>query len=304
VTYENLINRFLMILRTQKGYSPRTIESYETDLKSLFRYLKKNGKKKEKLSSISSSNIEGFRSELLKSGLSNRSVNRKISAIRSLFRFLTESGVLASNPALPLKQLKQDRVLPKYLEISEVESLLEVLHGESGPLAFRNLLMVDFMYNTGLRVSELITLKRHNLHLKSGYLNVEGKGGKQRLIPFPIESSEIMLQWIESERSKICGWADKNDYLFCNRFGKAISRQGVWKMLKKTGAKAGIIDWENRISPHVLRHSFATHLLNHGFNLKSLQEVLGHSDISSTQIYTHLNQLRLKEIHGKTHPRG
>jgi integrase/recombinase XerD len=300
----DLLRNFLIYLRTQKGYSEKTTESYENDLSSFFNSLKFKVNSIENRKKLNSSQVEKHISELIKSGLSPRSANRKLSAIRSFLKYLVDTGQLEVNPAKEIKLLKTPKSLPKYLSFEEIESIFETLKSEKGALAFRNLLMVEILYSAGLRVSELIRLKRQNINLETGYLIVEGKGGKQRLVPFSEQCAQYLKSWIDEERGKLTGWADRNEFIFCNRFGKPISRQGVWKILKKTAEKAGVSDYKNRVSPHVLRHSFATHLLNYGFNLKSLQAVLGHSDISTTQIYTHLNQLRLREIHGKTHPRG
>ncbi len=292
---EPLIDLFMDHLSVERGLSPNTLEAYSRDLLDVGRYLEEQG-----FSGWEGTSLQGLTDYLESTGtsLSQRSKARRIAAIRSFFKFLEVQGKLRENPASRMHLPKLSPPLPKVLTKSEVEALLAQPDSRK-PLGQRDKAMFELMYAAGLRVSELTGLRLQQVHLQAGYLLVQGKGGKERPVPIGEYASAAMKDYLDQARPKLVKNAGL-DAVFSNNRGETLSRQGVWKIIKRYALLAGI---SKELTPHTLRHSFATHLLENGADLRSLQAMLGHSSISTTQIYTHVTRERLKEVHRKFHPR-
>lgn len=291
-----LLDQFLSHLRIERGLSENTVSSYSSDLIKYFRYLER----KEKLPLVV--NREDIAEYLAlikkKNDYSARTIARNLSAIKMFYRFLIGEGRITDNPARLLEPIKLPSRLPGTLSHDEVERLLAV-PDTTASLGQRDSAMLELLYATGLRVSELVGLHLINVNLDPGFIRTIGKGSKERLVPMGDKARDAIKLYITYGRPDLI--KGKNiPYLFLNSRGSSISRQGFWKIIKKYGIMAGI---KKKITPHSLRHSFATHLLEGGADLRSVQIMLGHSDISTTQIYTHVSRERLKQIHEKYHPR-
>lgn len=300
---EKLISDFLDSMRLDRGASDHTVSSYRRDLTQFADHLKKGGK--TQIESASSDQLKSFIAHLKREGQKPSSLSRKISALRQLYKFLCVERDLKLNPTEMLETPKKAKQLPKFLEIAEVQKILTL--AESGledgmrakpELAARDRAMVYLLYATGIRVSELVGLTTHGLDLNQSIIRVKGKGGKERIVPFAPVAHKILADYLTNHRTAL---NPATDHLFVNHRGFALSRQAFWKLLKALAQQAGI---KTPISPHVLRHSFATHLLQSGMNLRSLQMLLGHSDLSTTQIYAHVSPEHLKKAHRRFHPRG
>lgn len=292
---DNLPDLFMNHLSVERGFSSNTIEAYSRDIADLRRQLEKTGV--SSWEEVSHEHISGY-IQGLGSELSPRSRARRLAAFRSFFKFLKKSGRIRSNPATLVRFPRLDAPLPKVLGTAEIESLLNIPDSAT-LLGKRDKAMFELLYACGLRVSELASLQVKQVFLEPGYLIVLGKGSKERLTPMGEHAADALRDYLQSARSELVkkGYAPE---VFVNARGAGLSRQGVWKILKQRALRAGIT---TEITPHMLRHSFATHLLENGADLRSLQVMLGHSDISTTQIYTHVAKERLKEIHRKYHPR-
>jgi len=292
---EDIIRLFIQYLSVEKGLSPNTLQSYHLDLKKFTFFLKK-----EKLSwsSVKEEDLIKFVHHTSRSGLSARSLARIISSLRSFYRFLILDGFLEINPAANLSSPKIWLNLPKLLSIDEVEQLINQpdLNKKKGK---RDRAMLELLYATGLRVSELIQLRLKDINLEEGFLICRGKGGKERIVPLGRKAEQSIQNYLDTSRPLLLKVA--TDLLFISSWGRALTRQGFWKMLKGYAQNAGL---EKKISPHVLRHSFATHMLDRGADLRSVQLMLGHSQITTTQIYTHVGRKRLREVYNKFHPRA
>lgn len=296
------IQSFLEASRIDRGASDRTIEAYKRDLGQFAESLPK-GLAPEK---IEASHLHDYIAKLHQEGQKPASIARKISALRQFFKFCCLEKRLHENPAENLEAPKQAKRLPKNLSNDEVTQLLAAAdtgltysHAEvAEALKARDRAMVYILYATGLRISELTGLTPHEIDLEMSYLRVKGKGGKERIAPFATIAGDHLRTWIESHRAIL---KPATDHVFVNHRGLALTRQSVWKTLKELALLAGI---STELSPHKLRHSFATHLLQSGMNLRSLQMLLGHSDLSTTQIYAHVTPEHLKSAHKKYHPRG
>jgi integrase/recombinase XerD len=291
---QNLEPRFLSYLRVEKGLSQNTLLAYQNDLEKLSRFAKERGKD---LLSLERDDVKDFIKHLHESGLEAKSIGRTLVTVRNLYKFLLLDGFLKRDPSENIETPKSWQSLPKFLIREEVESLLES-PDTSTQTGLRDKAMLEVLYATGVRVSELVALKMNDLNLDLGLLTTLGKGSKERTIPM----GKSAIGWIKKYlpiRHQMLG-NTTSPYLFINPKGKAISRQGFWKIIVEYGDKARI----GHITPHLLRHSFATHLLENGADLRSVQMMLGHSDISTTQIYTHITNERLKEIYKKFHPRA
>ncbi len=291
-----LIRDFLAYLRIEKGLSNATIEAYSSDLKNLEIF---NSAIKTDWFHLDVNLIMKWLWDLKTKGMSSSSIARHLVSVRQFYKYLMIEKIIEKDPTEHLENPKMDRKLPEFLTEDEVEKL--IAHpDEKKPLGFRNKTMFEMLYSCGLRISELTGLKRMDIDFQNGFVTVLGKGGKQRIIPMGERAINLMKDYLALIRpGLIKGKMTEN--VFLNRHGNSISRVGCWKVLKKNAIEAGI---KKNISPHVLRHSFATHLLQNGADLRSLQEMLGHSDITTTQIYTHLTRDFLKEIHSKYHPLG
>lgn len=292
-----LLDQFLNHLSLEAGLSSNTIESYRRDLEEYLRFL--HEKKIEIADKISEKHITGFIVRLSRKGLAANSIARKLTSIRRFHKFLVMEGCSIASPASIVESPKIWRKLPSFLEVKEIEKLLS----QPSPdkiLGLRDKAILEFLYATGVRISELINVKKKNVLSEVELVRVIGKGQKERIIPI----GKVSLNWIEKyiqESRPQLAKPDSEDVLFLNRGGRSFSRMGLWKILKKYVVKAGIT---KKVTPHTIRHSFATHLLRAGADLRAVQEMLGHADISTTQIYTHLDRDYLKQEHLDHHPRS
>jgi len=289
-----LTDQFINYLRLERGLADNTIQAYSRDLTKFTQFLEKSDLNPLQISRDQISEYAGT----LRKGLSARSVARNISATKMFFRFLTSEGYIKENPARLLETPRLPRRLPDVLSMAEVERLL-AKPDPSTPMGKRDCAMLELLYATGLRVSELVGLKVLSINLESGHVRTFGKGSKERLVPMGGKAIQAVREYVSNGRFQLLKGANL-PYLFLNFRGRPLTRQGFWKIIKKYGKEAGI---QKEITPHSLRHSFASHLLEAGADLRSVQVMLGHEDISTTQIYTHVTRKRLKELHAKCHPR-
>lgn len=294
---DTLIDRFINHLSVEKGLSPNTLSAYAQDLQKLTEFIDQKGISGP--DRIERKEILLFLSDLKRRALAASSTARILSTLRTFFQFLITEGVLQQDPFAHIHSPRQAFRLPKVLHPTEVEALLNFPKGDN-PIGLRNDAMIELLYATGLRVSELVSLPMGAVNLESGYLIAHGKGSKERLVPIGKCAREKLSRYLTFARPLLLKTKIAT-LLFINRSGKGISRQAFWMQLKKTARKAGI---RRSITPHMLRHSFASHLLEGGADLRSVQMLLGHTDISTTQIYTHVAREQLKRTHQKTHPRG
>ncbi len=297
---ENLINAFLSYERIEKGLAENTIMAYGRDLAKFLAFL---SKQKRALADIRRDDIVDFLASLYRQKLDSRSVARHLVTVRNFFRFAVAEGAVPADPTLTLESPKIRRSLPGYLRLEEVDRLLEQPDLRT-PFGVRDKAMLEVLYSTGLRVSELIGLRVGDLEMKMGCLRCIGKGDKERLVPVGRKAIEAVQNYLSEARPFLLrkgGPGPTTPYLFINRLGGKLSRVGVWKILSDYGRHAGL---RGRLTPHKLRHSFATHLLERGADLRSVQLMLGHADISTTQIYTHVVEERLKHIYKAHHPRA
>lgn len=290
------IDSFLNMLTVEKGLARNTLEAYSRDLNRLVHFLKSRGV--HSWQEIDSVRLRQYLSWLRGRGLGARSIARNIVAVRQLHRFLEKEEVITENPVPSFLLQRAARKLPHTLGREEVQSLLNQ-PDPAAPLGLRDRAMIELLYATGVRVSEIISLQTHQLNLEGDYLTVKGKGAKVRVVPFGKWAKEILMRYLKEVRPKLAR-GRTSSFLFLTRSGKPLTRQGFWKLIRRYALAAGI---EKRVTPHTLRHSFATHLLEGGADLRAVQSMLGHADISTTQIYTHVNSARLKEVHRKYHPR-
>lgn len=291
------LDQFLHYLVVEKGLARTTLEVYGHGLNRFFEFLKKKGI--HEVQSVNKLEVRAFLLSLKKEGLSIKTVAKNLVVLRTFFRFLIQEGILRLNPVEEIESPKVTRTLPEVLTLREVESLLEQPNIQT-PLGIRDRAMLEMLYATGMRVSELTRLQTHQVNVEGGYVLLFGKGSKERVVPLGKEA----IQWVDLYSKEARGRLSKgreSPFLFVNRMGREMSRQMFWKNIKAYARKAGI---QKRITPHLLRHSFATHLLERGADLRSVQLMLGHVDISTTQIYTHVTGERLKKIHKQYHPRG
>ena len=286
-----IIDNFINYILIEKGLSKNTALAYRTDLKTFFKYLEE---KSIPFENIQHSQLTDFLWNLKVSNLKPRSIFRMVESIRQFYKFLVIEDIIKEDPTIYLSVPKTSEVLPDTLTNKEVDILLNSVSG-TDDLSVRNRAMLELLYATGLRVSELISLKFDNINLEECFVKIIGKGNKERLVPFG-HKAKIFLERYLRVRKKT-----NSEYLFLTRLKKPISRIEFWRQLKEISIKAGIM---KNITPHTLRHSFATHLLTAGTDIRFVQEMLGHSSISTTQIYTHVSQKTLKEQHKKYHPRG
>ncbi len=293
--FESVLQVFLDFLSVEKGLSVNTVLSYSRDVQKLFRFFRK-----EKIHWLKAGeeDLIRFIHHQSRAGLSPRSMARVISSLKSFYRFLVLDGTLKKNPAVDLSSPKTWLALPKFLTVKEVESLLSQ-PDEENVRGVRDKAMLELLYATGLRASELVSLKIKDLNLEDGFLLCLGKGGKERLVPIGESAVRAVRKYLDEARPKLL--KQSSEFLFVTQRGGAFTRQGFWKILKNYVRKAGL---DLKISPHILRHSFATHLLERGADLRSVQLMLGHSQITTTQIYTHVSRKRLRRVYDKFHPRA
>ncbi|MBP2077798.1 site-specific tyrosine recombinase XerD [Oceanobacillus polygoni] len=288
---------FIHFLQIERGLSDNTLGSYRRDLKHYIEHIEKEAKK-QSWDQVTRNDIISFLYVLKDSGKSTATITRHVSSIRSFHQFLIREQIVPHDPSLHIETPKKERKLPDILSQADVEKLLDIQTNSS--LAIRNKAMLELLYATGLRVSELISLKISDLHLTMGFVQCFGKGSKERIVPLGDAARNALEQYLDLARGKLVKNKTESA-LFVNQHGRALSRQGFWKILKGIARDAGI---NKTLTPHTLRHSFATHLLENGADLRAVQEMLGHADISTTQIYTHVTKARLKDMYKAYHPRA
>jgi integrase/recombinase XerD len=291
---EELVREFTEHLFVEKRHSPHTVDGYRRDISRFVAFQPKTS-----IKSITPSDIREYLLSLHNKGLSSRSIARFLSSLKSFFKYLVEEDLIKENPVETLETPKIWRKLPHTISLNEVESILNQPDAET-LLGLRDKAMLEVLYATGVRVSELISLELNDLNLEVGYIRSYGKGGKERVIPLGEVAQSWLRVYLEQSRPRLV----KNKSLpalFISRRKMPMTRQAFWKTLKQYVLKANI---SVSVSPHTLRHAFATHLLERGADLRSVQQMLGHSDISTTQIYTHVVQERMREVFDKCHPRS
>jgi integrase/recombinase XerD len=296
-TLDTLIDQFLNYLLVEKGLSEKTLEAYSRDIIRYRNFLAEN--KTIAFSEEDTALILKHLILLRKSGLGARSRARHLVAIRGLYRFLHQEKILRHNPAKLIDLPKTSLKLPHVLSMAEIELLLEA-PDICKPHGVRDAAMLELLYAAGLRVSELINLKLQDINLEAGFVRIFGKGSKERIVPIGMHAKEKINHYLKTARS-LSLKQTSSPYLFIARAGKPMTRQGFWKLLRRHAIRIGLT---KKITPHSLRHSFASHLLEGGADLRAVQVMLGHVDISTTQIYTHVTREHLKKLHKKFHPRG
>ena len=293
------IKDFIHYLIVERGLSNNTIISYERDLKSYKKHLNEV-QKIQSFNDVSRLHIIQFLKFLKDSGKSSKTIARHTASIRNFHQFLLREKQADQDPSVLIESPQLERSLPKILSLQEVEQLLETPKVTT-PFGLRDKAMLELLYATGIRVSEMIHLNLTDAHLTMGFIRCYGKGNKERIVPIGRAATDAILNYVENGRSKLMNKKEPTEALFINHHGKRITRQGFWKNLKKIALEANI---KNELTPHTLRHSFATHLLENGADLRAVQEMLGHADISTTQIYTHVTKTRLKDVYNQFHPRA
>ncbi len=280
------LDNYMSYLTAERGASPHTVEAYNRDISGFISYLEENS-----LTALERESVESYMGSLRTGGKKARSIVRAVSALRGFFNFLLADGCVTHNPLDDLEVPRFKPPIPEVLSEQEMISLIE-MPGES-KTSLRDRTVLELLYATGLRVSELVQLKKSDVNLEGGFLIASGKRSKERVVPLGEFSRLALKDYIEKERPK-------GSFLFPNRRGGKLTRQAVWKLIRKYARKIE----KAHVSPHTIRHTFATHLLEGGADLRSVQILLGHEDISTTQIYTHVDRKRLKEVHKRYHPRG
>ncbi|NHM29043.1 site-specific tyrosine recombinase XerD [Neobacillus terrae] len=296
---EDHLKDFMHFLIVEKGLAKNTIVSYERDLKSYMIYLK-NVETIATLNDVQRVHIVHFLGHLKEQGKSAKTQARHVASIRAFHQFLLRDKATDHDPSVHIESPQMERSLPKVLSLEEVEVLLE-FPKLNDPYGIRDKAMLELLYATGIRVSELIGLNMGDIHLTMGFVRCIGKGNKERIIPLGKTAANAVQNYLEIARGRLVSKKHKDDALFLNLRGQRLTRQGFWKILKKLSEEAGI---QKELTPHTLRHSFATHLLENGADLRAVQEMLGHADISTTQIYTHVTKTRLKDVYRQFHPRA
>ena len=287
-----MLDEFIDYLRDEKGYSENTLSAYSRDLKQFIKYL--DGRE---LKAVKPGNISGFLNLQMKKGGKATSFQRKIASLKTFFRYLVSEGYMTDNPVADIEWPRVEKRLPKALSFADALRLVEFPQ-RKGPAGFRDKAIIEMLYATGMRASELIDLKLNDLNLGSGFITCFGKGSKERMIPFGEEAKNALSKYLTCGRPKM---AKNNDFVFVDNHGNRLTRQGLWWIIKSYVKLAGV---RAKTSPHTLRHSFATHLLEKGADLRSVQELLGHSSISTTQIYTSVSREKLRREYQKAHPRA
>lgn len=295
---KNELQTFIHYLSVERGLAQNTLFSYERDITQYLQFLEKSGI--VTLTDSSKVHISNYLMKLKQLGRASATLSRTMVSIRAFYQFLVRERMLEHDPSLHMETPKLEKRLPKVLTVQEVETLLEAPQ-TSTPNGMRDKAMLEVLYATGIRVSELISLDLQSVNLGMGFIRCIGKGSKERIIPLGRIASQYLSSYIESMRPRLLKKSKAEEALFINHLGTRITRQGFWKIIKRYAMEAHIV---KEITPHTLRHSFATHLLENGADLRAVQEMLGHADISTTQIYTHVTRTKMKEVYDRTHPRA
>ncbi|MGA3208219.1 MAG: site-specific tyrosine recombinase XerD [Syntrophales bacterium] len=293
----DLIDEYLNFLAVEKGVSRLTIEAYSHDLNRFVSLVQGHGI--QNAVDVTPDEIISYLEQVKKNGLNVSSVNRGLAAVRGFFKYLLREKKIGANPVANIGLAKVWTRLPDTLSKEEMNLLL-AQPGAKNPTAIRDTAMMELMYATGIRVSEIITLTMNSINWQVGYLVVMGKGGKERIVPIGRSAYNCLCEYVDHGRPKFIK-DQRANILFLNRSGEGLTRQGFWKIVRRYALRAGL---NKKVHPHTFRHSFASHLLEGGADLRSVQIMLGHADIATTQIYTHITRERLKHIHKRYHPRG
>ena len=289
--------RFSHYLTVEKGLSRNTIDSYRRDLNSFFVYLA--GEKVSLLEEVSRELINGYLLSLKQAGRAASTISRNVASIRSFFNFLVQENLLEDNPSHLVRSPRIEKKLPRVLTTKEVDRLLQQ-PSRDGQAGLRDKAMLELLYASGIRVSELVSLNLNDFSPEAGFLRCRGKGMKERIVPVGSVAVKCVREYLTASRRKLLKRGEEKA-LFLNHHGHRLTRQGFWKILKKYARQSKLSEG---VTPHTLRHSFATHLIENGADLRSVQEMLGHSDISTTQIYTQITRHKIREVYDKTHPRA
>ena len=287
------IESFLLYLKNEKNYSNLTITNYNKDLLEFMLYLKDKD-----ISLVIKDDIKGYLKLLYDHENKASTVSRKISTLKSFYKYLKEKSYISYNPMVNIRYPKKEKNLPRFVPYNELESMLEV--SKNGEYGIRNYLIIELMYSTGVRVSELINIKLSDIDFENKKIRILGKGSYERFVFFGEYANEAISNYLECLRLKLLK-GKTNDFLFLNKNGDKITNRGVFSIIDNIIKETSI---KTKVSPHTLRHTFATHLLDNGCDLRSVQEMLGHKNINSTEVYTHVTSERLKDIYFKSHPRG
>lgn len=291
------LDEFTNYITVERGLAPNTLESYGRDLRQYLDYVRK--KKGISITEATNATVGGYLLYLQAKGRAASTISRSLAAIKAFYHFLVREQIIPRDPTINLDAPKQEKKLPHVLTVESVNKLLEQPDLKT-PAGIRDRTMLEVLYATGLRVTELVTLKIPDVNLTEGYIRCMGKGSKERIVPLGSVAVKYIRFYLDHAR-KFLASDPAEDTLFLNHHGYGLTRQGFWKIIKKYAEKTGGCEV---ITPHTIRHSFATHLLENGADLRAVQEMLGHADISTTQIYTHLTKNRLKSVYDKTHPRA
>lgn len=296
------VQRFLDFLLVEKGYSNNTIAAYRNDLSQLTRYLAQERGMEGPLDwkKVSKDTIIAYILYLKEREYASSTVARKIAAVKSFFHYLLQSGVLADDPTATLDSPRVKKRLPRAAASEDIERLLAAAKGES-PKALRDTALLELLYATGMRVTELISLNLTDVDLETGTIRCYGKGAKERELPIHERSVEALKLYLEKGRARLLHERQDEQALFLNPRGQRLTRQGLWLIVKQYAQEANL---DMNVTPHTLRHSFATHMLNRGADLRNVQDLLGHASLSTTQVYTHVSNQRLREVYDEAHPRA
>lgn len=286
------MEEFLIYLRDVKNYSALTIESYHNDLVEFFNFVNKG------YESTTKEDVKAYLKYLFDKNNSNRTVSRKISTLKSFYRYLKDNDLVSTNVMASIKYPKLEKLLPKFINYNELDTLFEVSKG--GEFGQRNNLIIELMYATGVRVSELVNIKISDIDFEEEKISVLGKGSYERTVFYGDAAKKALTLYMNDLRCKLLG-GKSNNFLFLNKYGDKITTRGIAKIIDSIINESAL---KIKVSPHTLRHTFATHLLDSGCDLRSVQELLGHKNINTTEIYTHVTSERLKDVYFKSHPRG
>ena len=296
------IQQFLDYLEAEKGYSINTLAAYQNDLSQFLIFLQQLPleQRPQTWDDVTRDHIVSYILEMKEREYASSTIARKVAAVKSFFKFLESTGQIAVNPAKDMETPRAEKHLPATISAQEVDRLLEAPSGD-GPAALRDRAMLELLYATGLRVSELVALNVSDVNLDDGTVRCLGKGKKERILPLYERARRALAQYVHEGRPKLLGEHNDEQALFLNRRGTRLTRQGLWLIIKRYVEQVGI---KENVTPHTLRHSFATHMLRGGADLRAVQQMLGHANISTTQIYTQVTPDRMREVYDETHPRA